>query len=181
MASSRATPRPLAYIHPRLNCDSASPARAAVQYNCAARAGSLATPSPCSCARASMRKELASTMGVGETWAIVTKGHARSKIGSRSKQWQASLGIVGNFAELHVKENAKRRRLKSKVSRLRLAEGVVWAGKNAFSDDVRSTKHTIVNNHRGRQCEIMSFLRNIGHARHGFGLLLFCFGDKLPF
>ena len=40
-ASSCATPRPLAYIQPRLYCASASPARAAAQYSAAALSGSL--------------------------------------------------------------------------------------------------------------------------------------------
>ena len=46
--SLRSTPRPLVYIQPRLNCDSVSPSRAALQYNATARAPSRSTPLPCS-------------------------------------------------------------------------------------------------------------------------------------
>ena len=46
--SLRSTPRPLAYIHPRLYCAWASPRRAPLQYRAVARTGSRGTPSPCS-------------------------------------------------------------------------------------------------------------------------------------
>src|SRR4051794_29656824 len=62
---SRGMPRPLAYIQPRSNSASASPARAASQYRAAALMGSFGTPSPCSYATPCATNAAVSTVADG--------------------------------------------------------------------------------------------------------------------
>src|SRR5690606_22763640 len=90
-ASSRGTPRPLAYIQPRLYCASTSPPAAASQQSSAARAPSRGTPSPCSWARASSRR--------AASWAAtpcVASGPAHSGGLSPSRRKAAPARMTGS-------------------------------------------------------------------------------------